>query len=90
MKLPRYSLRTLFVLTTVACVSVCFVMNQMQRSEFIRTHRANMSLKQLGLREVPKMRFGSLHSASGPIFLEVRESEFAEAKRLFPDAEWEK
>ena len=40
--------------------------------------------------EVPKKHFGTLHRISGPVMLEVRESEFAEAKRLFPDAEWAK
>lgn len=85
----RFSLRPLFILTTVACVSVCFVMNQVQRHEFIRTHTANMAVKRVGF-EMPRKHFGRIYHASAPVMLEVRESEFAEAKRLFPDAEWMK
>jgi hypothetical protein len=38
--------------------------------------------------EMPRKHFGLIHRASGSVRLEVQESEFTAAKRLFPDVEW--
>ena len=46
-------------------------------------------LKQILPLGVPeRMHSGVLRRFSGPVGLEVKESEFAKAKALFPDAEW--
>jgi hypothetical protein len=60
-----------------------------QRNEFIRTHGMSDKLRQLSALEVgERMHFGVLRRFSGPVGLEVKESEFAKAKALFPDVEW--
>ena len=91
MKRPQFSLRTLFILTTFACVSVCCAINLTkwieQRNEFILTHRMGGELRQIFALEEPE-HCGVLRRASGPVGLRVRESEFAVAKELFPDVEW--
>src|SRR5262245_31837199 len=88
----RFSLRTLFVLTTFTCLSVGWIINHAkwieQRNEFIRTHRQGGWMRQIPASGVPPTYFGLLRRASGPVGLRVRESEFAAAKELFPDAEW--
>ena len=90
---PRFSLRTLFVLVTIIGVGAGYAINlarwMEKRDEFIRTHRMSGSLKRIPPWGIPeRMHSGVLRRSSGPVGLEVKESEFAKAKALFPDAEW--
>jgi hypothetical protein len=89
----KFSLRTLFVLVTIIGVGTVYAINlarwMEQRDEFIRTHRMSGSLKQIPPLDVPeRIHSGVLRRFSGPVGLEAKESEFAKAKGLFPDAEW--
>jgi hypothetical protein len=99
----RFSLRTLFALTTFACVVVCLIVSLARwienRNEFIGTHRIT-DQKQIGLSlsayelsrpgvDRERTRHVVLRRQSGPVGLMVRESEFAEAKRLLPDVDWD-
>ena len=91
MRLPQFSLRTLFILTAFVSIAVCCTINGAkwaeQRNEFLRTHRKSGKLRQISESKEPT-HLGVLRYNSGPIGLEVRESEFAKAKALFPEADW--
>ena len=92
MKLPQFSLRTLFILTAFVSIAVCCTINGAkwaeQRTELMCIrHRMSGKLRQISESKEP-MHLGVLRYHSGPIGIEVRESELATAKALFPEADW--
>jgi hypothetical protein len=91
MKLPKYTLRTLFVLVTLAGLLMIWVNTQLnwirQRHQFYAIYQVNRTMHGTHLHLPPVCPWSLRLFGERPRdFLDVPEERMAEAKRLFPEA----
>jgi hypothetical protein len=91
MKLPRFSLRTLFVLITLISLPMAWVAYQLnwihQRHEFIEQYqKKNISMNILNAPQSQCPWFLRLLGEQSHSFLMVKKGHEAEGQRIFPEA----